>query len=741
MKPRFATLLICAWTGVLISACGGGGGGPGGGVRVSSVSDFETAEFNRQEGLTLINAQNMYARGGTGSNVLVGVADSGINSTETNLSSPSQIDIDATKSFNFEANTSGTASDDNGHGTHVAGIIAAPKNDFGMHGIAFDSQIVNYRVINAANVVVASDAQLAQMLSSARADDVDIINNSWGSSVSITEGGAGAQVAALSQFSSEAQNYVANGGVIVFAAGNDSKADPSAEAGIPQLVGGLESGWIVAMAVDLDGLEPNYTNRCGVSANYCIAAPGGGDFAGTGILSMSITANNTTRLSGTSMAAPHVSGAVAALKSMFPTLSLQQVRTRLFATANKAGIYANSNIFGQGLMDLDTASSPVGGVAIPTGSNVNGAATNLNGNQVASGQAASHVLYLPHGIEATLALEKHVLVIDNFQRAPFLIPSTTFVRPSLTAPSLQSEFEQYTSDDEVIFSDENRYVSRSSDHYRSLNLSAGSFNFGYAVGTYASSKINKDFGLSFIPKLQSRGIESSITLGFSRNRQNIDYGIFYTDQIEESLTQNQRDITHRSPLGAFRSLSLVADKQLNSSTGIGYSLTLADRFERPLGFNATGVFSTNSEPSAIGWGFGVNKTLTNQSFSLTLDVESFSETKGPLVSRSRMDILTTGVAWSSHLYDFGRFYAKGTFEEFISGETKFRLPTDVTPDGEIRYVSYAFDQRAHMTRNSISGGWTSNGSNRLKLGIELSYHQFGSLPDVIGGFSKISYTF
>ena len=78
--------LLCL---MLFAGCGGGGGGSiGGGVIVSTppatASSFETDEFLRQEGLALINASSMYAAGGTGANVKVGVADSGINAVETN---------------------------------------------------------------------------------------------------------------------------------------------------------------------------------------------------------------------------------------------------------------------------------------------------------------------------------------------------------------------------------------------------------------------------------------------------------------------------------------------------------------------------------------------------------------------------------------------------------------------------------------------------------------------------------
>jgi subtilase-type serine protease len=59
---------------------------------------------------------------------------------------------------------------------------------------------------------------------------------------------------------------------------------------------------------------------------------------------------------GTSPAAALVSGALAALQSLYPQLNAQQVREHLLATANRTGIYANSEAYGRGLMDLEAAS-------------------------------------------------------------------------------------------------------------------------------------------------------------------------------------------------------------------------------------------------------------------------------------------------------------------------------------------------------------------------------------------------
>ena len=66
------------------------------------------------------------SRAGTGHGVKVAVNDSGVNPLEA--STGSLISIDSPGSYDFVNSRPGSTSDDNGHGTHVSGIVAAPKN-------------------------------------------------------------------------------------------------------------------------------------------------------------------------------------------------------------------------------------------------------------------------------------------------------------------------------------------------------------------------------------------------------------------------------------------------------------------------------------------------------------------------------------------------------------------------------------------------------------------------------------
>ena len=153
------------------------------------------------------------------------------------------------------------------------------------------------------------------------------------------------------------ERYVAGGGVVVWAAGNGGSFHPSEEAVLPRYFPHLEKGWLAVVGVDPDGRISRGSWRCGVAAEWCVAAP-----------MMLVTTDRDGRWSvtgGTSIAAPYVSASLAALKSMFPHLSYQEVRDRILATADRSGRYADALTYGRALLDLDAASRPGGGPSHP----------------------------------------------------------------------------------------------------------------------------------------------------------------------------------------------------------------------------------------------------------------------------------------------------------------------------------------------------------------------------------------
>ncbi|MBV7477843.1 S8 family peptidase [Pseudomonas sp. PDM31] len=310
---------------------------------------FNTPEYQAQKGLGVINASHLYERGGTGRGVTVALIDSGLNADlpqfQGRIRDPG---------FDYVEKRPGGL-DRIGHGTQMAGIIAANKDDQGMHGVAFDAQLIPFR-FGDDNEPFFFDSEIAQSWQSGFDKGARILNNSWANTIPATEINEERYKQVMPESLLTARKLVRDGAVFVFPTGNELKREPLAEPGLPLAIPELEKGWIAVVALKNDGTAINAkSNYCGVAAAWCIAVPGGDSGADQGLLTTSKD-GGYVQTAGTSPAAALVSGALAALQSRYPELTAQQVREHLLATANRTGIYANSEAYGRGLLDLEAAS-------------------------------------------------------------------------------------------------------------------------------------------------------------------------------------------------------------------------------------------------------------------------------------------------------------------------------------------------------------------------------------------------
>lgn len=313
---------------------------------------FETPEYHAQQGLAVVKASALYARGGTGQGVLVALIDSGLDTRlkefEGRLSDPG---------FDYVENRPGTI-DRIGHGTQMAGILAANKDDQGMHGIAFNARLIPFR-FGDDNEPFFFDSEIAQSWQSGFDKGARLFNNSWANAIPATEINEARYNQVMPASLAVARKLVADGAVFVFPTGNELKREPLAEPGLPVALPELEKGWLAVVALKNDGSAINgKSNYCGIAAAWCIAVPGGDSGVQAGLLTVG-KEGRYVQTAGTSPAAALVSGALAALQSLYPQLNPQQVREHLLATANRTGIYANSEAYGRGLMDLEAASRRV----------------------------------------------------------------------------------------------------------------------------------------------------------------------------------------------------------------------------------------------------------------------------------------------------------------------------------------------------------------------------------------------
>ena len=252
-----------------------------------------------------------------------------------------------------------------------------------------------------------------------------------------------------SQINVWAQSGVSDKTIMVWAAGNnngrnyqyDSNGNgiidvtdqyKSFDAHSPALNGGgvtpfipeLRGHFVTVVATDRSGTIADFSNRCGIAAEWCIAAPGERVRVASYVPSGAGT-NLYEEINGTSFAAPMVSGGLAVMKQLFRgQLSNTALVSRLFQTAKKSGIHANQAVYGQGLMDLGAATNPWGTPAfMGTRSSVAEAAgASVQGSHVAMGTA------LGDSLPQSLAQEE-VAGFDELG-APFWYEADQFTVPA-----------------------------------------------------------------------------------------------------------------------------------------------------------------------------------------------------------------------------------------------------------------------------------------------------------------------
>ncbi len=285
--------------------------------RLNDVSDYNDANW----GIDAVNAPEAWAKGFTGKNVVVAVVDTGVDFTHSDLDNNLWTNSGEIFGNGIDDDRNGYVDDVigwdcidndnnpmdlNGHGTHVAGTIAAERNQFGNTGVAYDAQIMPIRVLNEAGK--GTDQSISEGIYYAANNGADVINLSLGGSYSDA-------IAQAVQYATQ------RGAVVVMASGNEGGAEPSYPAH-------LATNWGIAVgAIDRYGNMADFSNRAGQDSKMCYVVAPGVDIYST-------TPNDDYEsMQGTSMAAPHVTGVVALMLSANPDLTPSQVRQIVTQTA------------------------------------------------------------------------------------------------------------------------------------------------------------------------------------------------------------------------------------------------------------------------------------------------------------------------------------------------------------------------------------------------------------------------
>tara|TARA_B100000029_G_scaffold515716_1_gene624184 strand:+ start:29680 stop:32151 length:2472 start_codon:yes stop_codon:yes gene_type:complete len=658
---------------IILAGCGGGGGGGSSGPpALYTEQDTPTTtppnnpvtptlsydelkekyennyEYISQWGLKSVNAASAYARGATGSNIIIGVTDSGLDTSHEEISYM-RIDSRSDLSYsNYVPNTRQKR-----HGTMVSSVAAgilSENDDSPMHGVAFDADIFfiaiqlaepdeNYDPIDLGDSsgdnspdYTGVDNFFSQLFNIYSSYDVDIVNNSYGYAGNITDyteaqlrSAFPKTIEAMAQLDTNDSDKT----IFVWSAGNaGSYADQGVDFSSPEVLPGIaayisevQGHSIAVVSIDESGEISDFSSRCGIAAEYCIAAPGAEitvaypvSQSDQGIyddVDRDCETNNSCYAitNGTSFASPFVAGGLAVIADHFEgQLGSTELVERLFATANKEGVYANSEIYGQGLMDLDAATSPVGQLTATLTSSIDGIKVPLHSTII-------DVSSMAFGDSIINNLSNQSLILFDELNAPFRYSLTNFI----TDIGQESLFKQKISphikhtnqkivtqfgsmelrkavDRSNIFQSfnthineayiENSYgflISNNEDNYF---ISSG-FNFDSSLGFFNHASINQHSYLKEdIGNPWSKFTKNGITVGkeFLIN----DYKITFinsigrpetTNPFKEKSTNNSI-VFNVSNYSEWFSMQFGALREKNSSVGL----------------NGSGAFSSNSKP-------------------------------------------------------------------------------------------------------------------------------------------------
>jgi subtilisin family serine protease len=362
-------------------------------------TQYNTSEFRRSDGPLQHNAASAWASGWSGQDVTIAVVDTGIDIDSPEFAgriSPASRDM-----YSASDSRGLDATDD--HGTNVAMVAAAARDNTGILGIAWNATIMALRTDTPGSCVSDSgasdteddcsfaDGAIARAVNHAVANGAKVINLSLG-------GGAPGSTLRLA-----VQNAVAAGTLIVVSAGNDG------EANIDSFAAGVDAsgdgGVIIAGSVDEDGVISEFSNRAGRQPNHYLAARGEAVCCVYENGSLYIDDEGFAYVfSGTSFSAPQIAGAAALLAQAFPTLTGVQIVDILLRSAFDAGPSGTDATYGRGILDIARAFQPIGTTSIAGGTTAVALDDSSGATSPPMGDAAG-----------TASLP--TIVLDDYQRA------------------------------------------------------------------------------------------------------------------------------------------------------------------------------------------------------------------------------------------------------------------------------------------------------------------------------------
>ncbi len=255
----------------------------------------------------------------TGGSNVVAVLDTGVQANHPDLMGR------VLTGYDF-VNDDTNAADDNGHGTWVAGIIAATANDdYGIAGISWTDKILPVKIMNSSGSGSSSDLTAGIIWAADRG--AEVINMSVGGFP-------------YSQYVQDAVNYAwGKGSILVAAAGNNNRDESFYPASFTNVI-----------SVSATQLNDEFSHWSSYGPAVDVSAPGSSVLTTNCIASVCPHPEwgSHTYISGTSFATPNVVGVVALLRSEYPTKSPQWIVDRLISTVDDLGDSGWDKRYGHG---------------------------------------------------------------------------------------------------------------------------------------------------------------------------------------------------------------------------------------------------------------------------------------------------------------------------------------------------------------------------------------------------------
>ncbi len=273
-------------------------------------------DYNRQWNLSLLRLPQTWNTLGRTNRIRVAILDTGVDINHPDL----RANLDTSYAYNF-VNNNRNVNDDHiqGHGTHVAGIIGAQRNNLGIAGILENVEILPLKVLSAsgggsfwnigAGILYAAGIEVEGKPFNPQ--PVDIINLSLGGSINNEVG----------EYLHDAIKQAAAKGIIMVAAsGNNNQDSLLYPAAYPEVLS------VGSIRLNNNRLFRTNTSNYGVDLDF--VAPGH-------LIYSTIPGGDYEYLSGTSMAAAHLTGVIGLMLTQEGRLSFTEIKERLQKTAMK----------------------------------------------------------------------------------------------------------------------------------------------------------------------------------------------------------------------------------------------------------------------------------------------------------------------------------------------------------------------------------------------------------------------